>query len=154
MKTLLTLSFLLPGVLCAQDLIFDGFLKYQDLTLPNMTATLHMGDSLIEKSATTEKGQFKFELAFDHIYTLTFEGPGFATKTIKVDTRYVPQESREFGFEYGGFTINMVPYSKRVQRLLRDRVVARVAYDPANKGFMHDQVHAADMKAKLGELVD
>lgn len=138
------------------DLLVDGRLKEGTEPLQHATVTLldwHTNE-VLQVHTTNAVGIFETFMSFDREYKLMFELPDYHTKHIYISTHGVPDEAKEFGFEYGGFTIQMLPKKAfRRKPWLLKYPVAKIRFweGEGEKHFDHDREYSIEKMRQQDE---
>lgn len=109
------IGFLIPQIATAQDktnnLQLDGKVHSEDqLPIPSFTIELDYRWGKTQTLVFNDtNGRFLFYIDFDRRVKATFKAEGYRDKILVIDTRKVPAEERTWGYEFGGFIIDMVP---------------------------------------------
>ena len=138
---LLIASLPLMGLTQENDLLLDGTLMADTGTalLEGTVVVIDETGRECQRVPITENMQGKFELRlpFDHVFDLRFEREEYTAKIIVVDTKNIPPEEQEWGYEFGGFRVVLNEPS-----IERNQVkVARIFYASDVQNFSHEPLH-------------
>ncbi len=78
---------------------------------------------------------YRIFMDFDEINSIKVTKNGFDSKTLLFNTKNVPVQHQEWGFEYGGFSVVLIPTTHPAS----NDTVGRVFYDPAIENFIHNK---------------
>ena len=115
-----------------------GTIKNDSTHFPLVNAAVIIReDSLPLVSAAIDSGKYECSLAFDHVYRIRYEAPGYVAKFIEIDTREIPLEMRE-----GGFGINveilLFRFFKHGDYSLLQEPIGKARYVPADSMITWD----------------
>ncbi len=157
-KALLFTTFLLVTFGHAQDannLALDATVKDQDGgRLSGADIVVIQDGALIEKVKTRNNGRFDLLLDFDHEYIIEANRSGFVSKRLYVNTNNVPEDEQLWGYEYGGFAIDLFKNIEEVDFSILDKPVAKIYYDPNAQNFTYDKTYTKQIKQELDALLD
>ena len=74
--------------------------------------------------------KFEFELDLDAQYVLSFEKEGYITKKIEIDTRNIPEERKEYPFEWYTFQVVLFPQVDDVNTTIYNQPVGKIRFSP------------------------
>ncbi|MEZ4721851.1 MAG: hypothetical protein R2813_08260, partial [Flavobacteriales bacterium] len=159
-KLLYTLSFLVfaSSPIIGQDannLALDATVKDQDGgKLVGASVSLIQDGTLVNKVSTGKNGRFDLLLDFGHEYIIEVSKSGFVTKKMYVNTMKVPDDEQAWGYEYGGFTVDLFKQINGVDFEILNKPVAKIYYDPNVQNFDYDKAYTKEIKAQLDELIE
>jgi len=139
------------------SLIVSGNFYADQRKLPQVTLLLKENGSVVQEIQSDANGKFEITLELDKLMTLHFEKDDFVEKIVKIDTRNVPQEVRQFNFYYKGWKVDMIPEELNVDVSILKRPVAVVVYNPTEEGFSTDKKYERTVRPglkKLAQAVD
>lgn len=110
--------------------------------------------ALVDKMKTGKNGRFDVLLDFDHEYIIEVRKSGYVTKRMYVNTRNVPQDEQLWGYEYGGFAIDLFKDIQGVDFDILEKPVAKIYYDPNIQNFDYDKVYTKQIKQQLDDLIE
>jgi hypothetical protein len=155
---LLTLALFISSFIIGQDannLALDATVKDQDGgKLPGVDIVVIQDGALVSKVKTRSNGRFDLLLDFDHEYIIEANRPGFVSKRMYVNTNNVPEDEQLWGYEYGGFAIDLFKNIEGVDFSILEKPVAKIYYDPNVQNFTYDKVYTKQIKAQLDELLE
>lgn len=107
------------------DLKVDATVRKMDggVIQNSKVSLIDFDDNLIAETFTNHKGRFEVSMPFDRDMRMIVEAKDCHSKIILFDTRNVPCDRQKWGYQYGGFTINLEPTT-----MGEPDTVARVAY--------------------------
>lgn len=85
---------------------------------------------------TDSIGKFKHVIDFGSIYTLEFTKRRYVTKRLAIDTRDMPEEDKEIGYDLGKFKMNLIRYVDGMDTSAYAEPVAKYSFDALQKMFM------------------
>jgi tetratricopeptide (TPR) repeat protein len=157
-KALLFIAFFIMTFGHAQDannLALDATVKDQDGgKLSGVDIVVIQDGVLIEKVKTRTNGRFDLLLNFDHEYIIEANRPGFVSKRMNVNTNNVPEDEQLWGYEYGGFAIDLFKNIEGVDFSILDKPVAKIYYDPNAQNFTYDKTYTKQIRQELDALLD
>ena len=110
--------------------------------------------ALVDKVKTRKNGRFDLLLDFDHEYIIEANKPGYVSKRMYVNTNNVPEDEQLWGYEYGGFAIDLFKMIEGVDFTILDKPVAKIYYDPNAQNFTYDKTYTKQIKSELDDLLD
>ena len=139
----------------ANNLALDANVKDQDGgKLAGVDIVVIQDGALVEKVKTRNNGRFDLLLDFDHEYIIEANRPGFVSKRMYVNTNNVPEDEQLWGYEYGGFAIDLFKNIEGVDFSILDKPVAKIYYDPNAQNFTYDKTYTKQIKQQLDELLN
>ena len=139
----------------ANNLALDANVKDQDGgKLAGVDIVVIQDGALVEKVKTRNNGRFDLLLDFDHEYIIEANRPGFVSKRMYVNTNNVPEDEQLWGYEYGGFAIDLFKNIEGVDFSILDKPVAKIYYDPNVQNFTYDKTYTKQIKQQLDELLN
>lgn len=100
-------------------------------------------------AVTDSLGKFQHILEFGSFYQLKFAKPGYVSKILAVDTRDMPQEDKETGYDLGRFKMYLSPYVSGMDTISYLEPVAKYAYDPLAKMFLVEKKYTKKRQKAL-----
>ncbi|MEZ4721516.1 MAG: carboxypeptidase-like regulatory domain-containing protein [Flavobacteriales bacterium] len=91
-------------------------------------------ENIIAETLTNHKGRFEVSMPFDKDMRMVVEAKDCHSKVILFDTRNVPCNHQQWGYEYGGFTIKLEPAG-----IGDPDTVARVAFRMEIENFDYEK---------------
>ena len=117
--------------------------------LKDATVTLSDWDSGKQLSTvqTKGRGKFAFYLSFNGVYKVHIAREGYHDLFFQINTHNVPVDNRVFGYEFGGFTVQMSALEEveGTPEWLK-LPMARIYYEPEFHGFDYDKNWAQKYK--------
>ncbi|UTW62529.1 carboxypeptidase regulatory-like domain-containing protein [bacterium SCSIO 12741] len=110
---------------------------------------LYHGKTLLRETTTGEDGFFTLILEFDSLYHIKFRKEGYVTKLVEVDTREVPGEDQNIGYDLGMFKLDMIPRESGTNYDLYREPLARFMYDDISMNFVVDRKHKKSVKKRF-----
>lgn len=138
----------------ANNLALDATVKDQaGGKLTSVDVTLLQDGVLVNRVKTGKNGRFDLLLDFDHEYIIEASKPGYISKKMYVNTRNVPEDEQLWGYEYGGFAIDLFQSIEGVDFSILEKPVAKIYYDPNLQNFDYDKMYTKQIKAELDALI-
>lgn len=109
------------------------------------------GNEVSQEVRTNDQGYFKLVLNFDSLYKIAFSSKNYVTKFVEVDTREMPEEDRNFGYDMGLFKIGMVEINNSVDQSVYKKPLARFRYNEVAQIFVVDKVYKKEVKKRFEE---
>ncbi len=139
----------------AQDnnLAVDGSVK--DIDGGRITGAfiqVYQDGSLIDKITTGRNGRFDLILDYDHEYIVEVGKKGFVSKRLQFNTGSVPEDGQAWGYEYGGFVVDLFKELDGVDYSMLDEPVTKIYFDTRTQGFDHDKAYLKIIKEQLAAL--
>ena len=137
------------AVLDLGELKVDGYVVVKGDSLEGVEVCLLEWHSNEQDTCvrTDEAGRFVLYFPFDGEYKLLVSHQHHYPKFLYIDTRNVPGDALEFDFEFGGFTLHLLPKkSAKQQPAWLDKPVAKIRYDTAFMSFDYDRAWDEQLK--------
>jgi len=134
------------------NLAVDGSVKVAKGRLEGATVTLIQDGKTVNKTITGKNGRFDFTLDFGFDYLIEFSKAGYVAKRLSVNTKNVPAEDASFGFEFGGFQVELFKEMEGLDVSILDKPIGKVYFDSDLGNFDYDREHTRSMKEKLDKL--
>ena len=154
----LTLSFLfaLLQSVHAQDpnnLAVDGTVKDEDGgRITGAQIALYQDGAELKRVSTGNNGRFDLYLEFGHEYTIEISKPSYVTKKLYLNTNNVPVDEQLWGYEFGGFVVDMFKRMDGVDYSILDKPIGKVYYEPNVENFVDDKLYTRGIKAEVDRL--
>lgn len=116
-----------------------------------VTVEVRNGNTLMKSDLTKSNGFFSIKLNFDSLYTLSFVKDGYVTKHVEVDTRNIPDEDKEFGYDLGMFKIGMLKKEVGKDYENYSKAIARFRYNDVAQIFVVDKSYKKEVKQRFEE---
>lgn len=140
----------------AQDvnnLAVDATVKDMDGgRLQNAMIVLIQDGAEVNKVSTGKNGRFDLYLDFGHEYIIEIKKSGYVSKRLSVNTHNVPEDEQAWGYEFGGFIIDLYRFLPGVDFSVFDKPVGKVYYDDVISNFQYDREYAKILKEETKEL--
>ncbi|UTW62527.1 hypothetical protein KFE98_21440 [bacterium SCSIO 12741] len=131
---------------------FEIIVKHKGRVLPNARVRVLKDGSEFDQATADLKGDFKYLMPFDGIYTLQFVGEGLATKQILIDLADVPNEEKIHLYERAYAEISLFKgYDGLDVSILKDPV-ARIHFDSDLHDFVIDYEYSSKREVQLAKL--
>lgn len=140
----------------AQDvnnLAVDATVKDMDGgRLQNAMIILIQDGAEVNKVSTGKNGRFDLYLDFGHEYIIEIKKSGYVSKKLSVNTHNVPEDEQAWGYEFGGFIIDLYQFIPGIDFSVFDKPVGKVYYDDGISNFQYDREYAKILKEETKEL--
>jgi hypothetical protein len=122
----------------AYDLLLMGKVKDAKNNKPivGCDITILTNDTLYELT-TDKQGEYSIYLPLDRKYEVTYKAKKYFSKNIEIDTRNIPEEDKEGGFEMH-LDGNMIRYKKKINADVFTKPMARCKYEAASQSLEFD----------------
>ncbi len=109
-------------------------------------------DAKYSSMTSNASGKYEFTISFDHLYKIVYSYPNFVTKFLTIDSRYVPSEEKEGGYE---MNIDMTLF-KEIEGLdvsILDNPIGKAQFDQ-NEGRMGwDMDYTRQMQSQINAMM-
>ncbi|MBL4652603.1 MAG: hypothetical protein JKY53_07020 [Flavobacteriales bacterium] len=133
-------------------LFVDGTVKEGKVKLVGATVTVYEDGNKTGSVIVNATGKFGFDLLMDHQYIIEFSKAGYVSKKISVNTKGVPPEDAEFGFEFGGWQVLLFKKVEGLDVSILDNPVGKIFYDPEDGGFNYDVKYTKSIRNEMDKL--
>ncbi|MBL4758077.1 MAG: hypothetical protein JKY32_10765 [Rhizobiales bacterium] len=130
----------------------DGTVKEGKVKLVGATVTVYEDGNKTGSVIVNATGKFGFDLLMDHQYIIEFSKAGYVSKKISVNTKGVPPEDAEFGFEFGGWQVLLFKKVEGLDVSILDNPVGKIFYDPEDGGFNYDVKYTKSIRNEMDKL--
>lgn len=120
--------------------------------LENAKVTLIQDGAEVNRVTTGKNGRFDLFLDFGHEYVIEIEKSGFVSKKLYINTHNVPAEEQAWGYEFGGFIIDLFKDVPGIDYSILDKPVGKVYYDEVISNFQYDKAYTKEIQAEVKEL--
>ncbi len=138
--------------LSQKPVVIDGFVREDGGNLEYAKVLVEENGIRVARDETNQKGKFKFDLSYEHLYTVRFEKKGYVTKIIEIDTREVPESHQRWGHEFGGWEVTLFRNIEQIDLATLDKPVARMFYDEDEGNFGWDYAYIRSVKPDVDAL--
>jgi len=179
MKNYITLAIiscsLLSGGLCAQEkeqekknfiksvfstdtsgiernLLINAEVLENDQVLEDAKVYLFDNNKLVKVAVTDSNGNFQHKLDFGTYYEFKFSRAGYVSKRLAVDTRDMPDEDKETGYDLGRFKMNLFRYVNGMDTSAYSVPVAKYAFDPLQRMFLVERKYTKKRQKDLSKV--
>jgi len=123
------------------ELSMDGRVVYtlgkRIKNVQDPTITVRESGKIVHIGTVGKNHFFELPFAFGKVYEITASQINFHSKTTVVDTRNVPKEYQEYGFEFGGFQIDLT-LKNSVLETTKNTLTGRIYFDTSAGGFNYE----------------
>lgn len=120
--------------------------------LENAKVTLIQDGAEVNRVTTGKNGRFDLFLDFGHEYFIEIEKSGFVSKKLYINTHNVPADEQAWGYEFGGFIIDLFKDVQGIDYSILDKPVGKVYYDEVISNFQYDKAYTKEIQAEVKEL--
>lgn len=159
MRILVALLFALFFVLDniqAQDpnnLAIDATVKDREGgKLQDATVKLIQDGAEINSVTTGKNGRFDLFLDFGHEYLIEIKKQGYISKKLYVNTYNVPEDEQAWGYEFGGFIIDLFKDVAGIDYSILKKPVGKVYYDENISNFQYDREYTKEIQKEVTQL--
>lgn len=139
----------------ANNLAVDATVKDQNGgRLTSAKVSLIQDGSLVNKVTTGRNGRFDLYLDFGHEYIIEIAKSGFVSKRLYINTHNVPEDEQAWGYEFGGFVVDLFKEVPGLDYSILDDPIGKVYYDPNIQNFEYDRSYTKLIRAKIDKLQD
>lgn len=154
---ILFLSFfcLVSGVAQDNNLAVDATVKDSDGgRLTGAYVNLYQDGNLINKVTAGRNGRFDLILDFGHEYVIEVGKTGFVSKRLYFNTHNVPEDEQAWGYEFGGFIVDLFREIDGVDFSVLDDPIGKVYYEARIQNFEYDRQYTKQLKEQIQQLED
>lgn len=138
----------------ANNLAVDATVKDQEGgRIVDATVSLIQDGSLVNKVSTGRTGRFDLYLDFGHEYIIEISKAGFVSKRLYFNTHKVPEDEQIWGYEFGGFIVDLFKELPGVDYSVLEKPIGKVYYDPNIQNFEYDRTYTKLIKSELDRLL-
>jgi len=136
------------------DVSIYGVVRYHEDSrkIGGVTISILEDDVNFNTVTSNSSGKYEFVIGFEHVYKIIYTYPNYVTKYLTIDTRYVPEDEREGGYE---MNIDMTLFQE-IEGLdisILDNPIGKAQYD-SNEGRMGwDMAYTRQMQAQINSLM-
>ena len=102
--------------------------------------------------SSNASGKYEFVISFDHDYEIIYTYPDYVTKFLTIDTRNVPSEEKEGGYE---MNIDMTLF-RRIEGLdvsILDNPIGKAQFDQGEGKMGWDMDYTRQMQAQINAMM-
>jgi len=140
----------------AQDpnnLAVDGTVKDEDGgRITGASIALYQDGVELKRVTTGNNGRFDLYLDFGHEYIIEISKSSYVTKKLYLNTNNVPVDEQLWGYEFGGFVVDMFKRMDGVDYSILDKPIGKVYYEPNVENFVDDKLYTREIKAEVDRL--
>ena len=119
-----------------KNLLVSPELLEGDAPLRNAQVKVFESGNPIDSMLTDSLGKTSMELPFGGNYLLEFSRPDYVTKKLEIDTRDMPAEDKEYGYDLGRFQMRLFRKVEGMNLEAYEKPVARYVYSPTTRLFI------------------
>lgn len=140
----------------AQDpnnLAVDGTVKDEDGgRITGASIALYQDGAELKRVTTGNNGRFDLYLDFGHEYIIEISKSSYVTKKLYLNTNNVPVDEQLWGYEFGGFVVDMFKRMDGVDYSILDKPIGKVYYEPNVENFVDDKLYTREIKQEVDRL--
>lgn len=144
--------------LLAQDpnnLAVDGTIKDENGgRITGAVITLIQDGEEIKRVQTGKNGRFDLYLDFGHEFLIEISKASYVAKSLYINTNNVPSDEQAWGYEFGGFVVDMFKRMDGVDYSVLKNPIGKVYYEPNVENFVDDRVYTRQIKQEIDRLED
>lgn len=135
------------------NLAVDGTIKDESgARLSGAVVTLYRDGVELNKVTTGNNGRFDLYLDFGYEFIVEISKASYVTKRLYFNTGNVPEDEQMWGYEYGGFLVDMIKRMDGVDYSILDQPIGKVYYEANVENFVNDRVYTKEIKAEVDRL--
>ena len=142
----------------AQDpnnLAVDGTVKDENGgRISGATIALYQDGVELKRVNTGNNGRFDLYLDFGHEYIIEIAKSTYVSKKLYLNTNNVPVDEQLWGYEFGGFVVDMFKRMEGVDYSILDKPIGKVYYEPNVENFVDDKLYTREIKQEVDRLED
>lgn len=146
----------LSSALFAQDpnnLAVDGTIKDErGGRINGAVITLFQDGEQVKQVQTGKNGRFDLYLDFGHEFIIEISKVQYVSKKLYINTNNVPDDEQAWGYEFGGFVVDMLQRMDGVDYSILDKPIGKVYYEPNVENFVDDRVYTRQIKEEVKKL--
>jgi hypothetical protein len=131
------------------NLLVEAQVLLNSKPMLGVTVLVYNGDNQITTTTTADNGFFSLKLNFDSVYVLHLVHKGYVTKKVEIDTRELPEEDKQFGYDLGLFKVEMLEIQSGESYSLYDEPIARFRYSDVAQLFVVDKKFKKQVKQRF-----
>jgi len=120
--------------------------------LQSAKVTLIQDGAEINRVTTGKNGRFDLFLDFGHEYLIEIEKSGFVSKKLYINTHNVPADEQAWGYEFGGFIIDLFKDVQGIDYSVLEKPIGKVYYDEVISNFQYDKAYTKEIQEEVKEL--
>ncbi|MEQ9188881.1 MAG: hypothetical protein RLP15_14200 [Cryomorphaceae bacterium] len=144
--------------LWAQDpnnLAVDGTIKDENGgRITGAVITLIRDGEEVKRVQTGKNGRFDLYLDFGHEFIIEISKATYVAKKLYINTNNVPDDEQAWGYEFGGFVVDMFKRMDGVDYSVLENPIGKVYYEPNVENFVDDRVYTRQIKEEIDRLED
>jgi hypothetical protein len=138
----------------ANNLAVDATVKDQDGgRLSGVQVELYENGALVNKVMTGKNGRFDLLLDFGFEYMIKISKKGFVAKKLEINTERVPAAGQDWGYEFGGFVVDLFSELDGFDYSILDKPIAKVYFDPNLDYFKYDEIYTKQIQAEVDRMI-
>ncbi len=132
-----------------ENLLVNAFVLEGDQPLINAKIELLRDSILVASTRSDSTGAFRHTLEFGSDYMLLFSKPDYVSKKLQVDTRDMPAEDKNLGYDLGRFHMKLYKKAPGMDLTEYEKPVAKYVYDPAMRMFIVEKKFTKKRKKQI-----
>ncbi|MDP4686398.1 MAG: hypothetical protein NWS53_05840 [Salibacteraceae bacterium] len=120
--------------------------------LQSAKVTLIQDGAEVNRVTTGKNGRFDLFLDFGHEYLIEIEKSGFVSKKLYINTHNVPADEQAWGYEFGGFIIDLFKDVQGIDYSILEKPIGKVYYDEVISNFQYDKAYTKEIQEEVKEL--
>ncbi|NQV52597.1 MAG: hypothetical protein HQ500_05405 [Flavobacteriales bacterium] len=144
--------------LLAQDpnnLAVDGTIKDENGgRITGAVIILIQDGQELKRVQTGKNGRFDLYLDFGHEFLIEITKATYVAKKLYINTNNVPDDEQAWGYEFGGFVVDMFKRMDGVDYSVLENPIGKVYYEPNVENFVDDRVYTRQIKQEIDRLED
>jgi tetratricopeptide (TPR) repeat protein len=151
---LLLLLFLSSTILAQSDVSIFGVVRDHgdNKKISGVTITIYQDGVKFNTEKSNSSGKYEFIIGFEHEYKIVYTFPNYVTKHVTLDTRYVPEEEKEIGYQ---MTIDMTLFQE-IEGLdvsILDNPIGKAQYYAKDGKIGWDGDYTRQMQSQISALM-
>lgn len=135
-----------------RNLIANPEVLEDDKPLEDARVELYENGHLVKTVRTDSLGKCSHVMDFGTYYTMKFAKAGYVSKILAIDTRDMPEEDKETGYDLGRFKMNLTRYVPGMDTAAYSEPVAKYAFDPLQRMFLVERKFTKKQQKKLAKV--
>lgn len=114
--------------------------------------TIYQDGTNYSTHKSNSSGKYEFVIGFEHEYKIVYTYPNYVTKYLTIDTRYVPDEEKEGGYE---MNIDMTLFNiiEGLDVSILENPIGKAEFDVAGGRMGWDMDYTRKMQAQISALM-
>jgi tetratricopeptide (TPR) repeat protein len=132
-----------------KNLLVNPELLEGDAPLWNAQVMILDDGNPVDSAYTDSAGKASFELPFGGNYTMLFMKPDYVTKKLIIDTRDMPEEDKQYGYDLGRFQMRLFRKAEGMDLEAYEKPVAKYVYSPTERLFIVERKYTKKRAKEL-----